>query len=173
MVRNDKVSREIFKDISQFYDDTAIQALAHSYAAEKWGSRHLILGLTITALSAAISASIFSNDNTLSIAAGIISLILVITSSVATFLNPEQTTNAHFKAKLAYQTIADKAYLLYRVDYGYKDKPISEICEPFSQLIKEKDDVRKISPRIPIKYLRQAHKEWERTVKHDKPTPDI
>jgi hypothetical protein len=155
------------------WSESTAQALAHAYASEYWGRNYLILGVTITTISAAISASIFVSYSSLAFLAGILSLILVITSSMSTFLNPDQKTNAHFKAKNLYEGLADRAAMLYFVDFKLKKINQEQGYETYYQLIKERDRARKVSPRVPMKYMRRACKECLIMEKEGTPLADL
>lgn len=152
---------KIFGLSYDLYYEAKEQALAHTYAADYWGGSHLALGLTITALSAAVSASIFATYEFLTIIGGALSLLLVVISAVSTFLNPDQRTSSHQKSKTIYQGIADRAKALYQVDLQLREQTVEDLCETYEQLMDEMIETRKNSPRVPMRHFKRIEKEKE------------
>ena len=156
----DVLNRKKIYDLStDLYIDAKVEALAHTYAADYWGGSHLALGLTITALSAAVSASIFSTYAFLGIIGGGLSLLLVVISAVSTFLNPDQRTTSHQKSKVLYTGIAERAKALYEVDLELREQKPDDLCETYEKLLKEMDETRKNSPRVPMRHFKRIEKE--------------
>lgn len=133
-------------------NDATVEWIGYGRAAEYWGGSYLYLGLAITVLSAAVSASIFSKSGYFAAAGGFISLVLVVISSVSTFLNPDQRTNRYYKAKARYQGLADRARLFSTVDMELKMESVDELCKKYQELEKEMEKLRTSSPRIARRY---------------------
>jgi hypothetical protein len=80
-------------------------------------------------------------------------------SAVSTFLNPDQRTNSHRKAKTLYDGIADRAKALYEVDLQLRNKSVEDLCTEYERLLKERDEAGKNSPRLPMRHLNRAIEE--------------
>lgn len=156
---------EIFTQVANMsyglYKEANLQALAHLYAANYWGGSYLFLGIAITTLSAAVSASIFSESGYFAVVGGFISLLLVIISALSTFLNPDQRTNLHHKAYTHYLGLSGRAKAFYSIDLKLRKKTIEELCLVYQDLAKELEELRNSSPRLPIRHIDRAIKDWK------------
>lgn len=149
------ISRKLWKD-------TSICAEEHALSAETWGRYHLWLGIIATGISAIVGGGIFTDNDSLVLLAGILSLILVTVSALATFLNAEQRSTAHYQAGTAYRVLSHKAELLVDIDLKLQGKKTEEIAAALNELIAERDDLTKKSPRVSNRYHKTAVKNWEK-----------
>jgi hypothetical protein len=136
------------------YEECNKYADAHDRAAELWGNMHLILGTMATVISAVIGAGIFAKSTDLVTAAGILSLILVVLTALSTFLNSEQRSAAHFKAKTDFAVLSHdvKAYvdIYVRVKHEKLDQLILKV-EGFDARM---DDLLQKTPRLSRYYFK-------------------
>jgi hypothetical protein len=158
--------RKVFDTVSEIarnlWRDTTVQAEAHTLAAGSWGGYHFWLGILSTAISAAVGAGIFSESPIYVIAAGILSLILVVISAVSTFLNSEQRSIAHHKAGTSFRVLSNRAQLLVDIDLKLRQKSDEELADQLKELSDERDGLLKSSPRVSNRHHKAATGVWER-----------
>jgi len=143
------------------WSDATVSAEAHFFAADQWGGYHLLLGLIATTLSAAVGASIFSENEILAVVAGVISLVLVVVTSLSTFLNPEKRSASHYTAGTSFRVVANKAEHLTSIDLKLREKDAKELADELRRLTDERDELTKNSPRVPHRHRMHATKDWE------------
>ena len=171
------VDHKVAELSENLFIDSKVNSIAHGHAAEYWGGAYLFLGLTITTLSAIVSASIFSEFAELEIAGAILSLFLVVLSAVSTFLNPDQRTNAHMTAKALYGKIAHGAITLFNVNLTLRKNPVDKLCDTYERLVNEYNEAEKNSPRLPNRHANRAKKDFQATyqkkVQSEKPAKKV
>jgi hypothetical protein len=164
--REQKETYEKVNSISQiYYKETSIYADAYKLAAEDWGTSHFSFGITVTTLSAITGAGIFSGSAVAALVAGILSVVLVVISAVATFLNAEKKSNDYYKAAIDYQCLSNKAETLVDIDLKLNEKEVKDLAASLKKLKDDRDELIKISPRVPVRYYNKASDYYNRTQK--------
>jgi hypothetical protein len=95
---------EIIREASRIEESALHSAKGHFKAAALWGHFHLAVGLPMVALAAVAGASAFARIDQDKSLAGILSLIVVVLSSITTFLNPNKRASDHLNAANKYDT---------------------------------------------------------------------
>ena len=81
----------------------------HETAADRWGAVNYGLGLPIVVLAAVASTSALASFDKSNVVAGILALIVAVLSALATFLNPQKTSELHRTASMNYLALAFRA----------------------------------------------------------------
>lgn len=136
-------------------------ALAQFYLANKWADRHLQLGFSSTLLSVIAGTSLLSGsqfslrifqfsikNETL---AGLFALAASALIAGSTFLNPNRRSQDHYNAATSFLDISDKARFLSEVESRMRKKTNEQLKDELFELIKQRGELTKDSPRIPTK----------------------
>jgi len=146
---------------ADLWKDTYVSAMGHMFAADSWTNIHLGLGITSTVLSAAIGASIFSQAEHLIAISGVISLIIVVATALATFLNAEKRSVSHHQVGANYLALSNKVAVLVQVDLILRKKTEKDLADQLTKLSQEREELTKDSPPLSARFRDRAKKQWD------------
>lgn len=122
-------------------------AKGHFSASRIWGNFHVAIGLLISILSALVAAFIFSKDHYAVI--GYLSLLVVILSSIATFLNPNDKASNHKIAGDKNYALNDKARVFWTIDCWEQGVTDEILTRKLKDLSENRININSDSPSIP------------------------
>lgn len=143
-----KTREEIVKEAKRIEESALFSSKGHFKAAALWGQFHIAFGLPMVVLAAVAGASAFSQfdkDNTL---AGFLSIIVVVLSSISTFLNPHKKASEHLMAGNKYDALLNKVRIFRTIECWDEtsDQVLSERLKRHSE---DKSTLNQNSPQIP------------------------
>lgn len=143
-----KTRGEIVKEAKRIEESALFSSKGHFKAAALWGQFHIALGLPMVVLAAVAGASAFArfdSDNTLT---GILSIIVVVLSSISTFLNPNRKASEHLNAGNKYDALLNKVRIFRTIECWDEssDQVVSERLKRHSE---DKGTLNQNSPQIP------------------------
>ena len=137
--------------------DAYILATAHFYRANYWGIVYLIMGMTSIIFSLFAGTSLLYGSEGLEKIAGILALISSIIIAVSTFIKPHKQEQDHSRAGSSFISLYYNVRVFCEVETIIrKTEDEEQILSKLRELIEERDEIDKISPRIPKKTWRKA-----------------
>lgn len=143
-----KTKEEVIKEAKRIEETLLYSAKGHFVASYILTKVHLALGIPIVILSALAGASALSQFDPNHIWAGASSLLVVILSSVMTFLNPNEKSEIHRKAGNNYDSLMNKTRIFWSIDCwrNESEKILTEKLRLFSD---QKSKLNDDCPQIP------------------------
>ncbi len=138
---------EVIKEAKRIEEATLYSTRGHFTASRIWSNFHIIIGLLISVLSA-IAASLTFTDGHY-IVVGILSLLVMILSGVATFLNPNDRANNHKIAGDKHYAINNRARVFWTIDCWEQDVTDQILTQKLRDLSETKIKINSESPQIP------------------------
>jgi|SRR3989344_461136 len=138
---------EIIKEAKRIEESALYSAKGHYSAARVWESFHIVIGLSIAILSGIVAAFIFSNDYRIFM--GYLSLLVIILSGIATFLNPNDRANNHKIAGDKNYALNSRSRIFWTIDcweQGITDEVLTKTLKDLSEI---RIKINSESPRIP------------------------
>lgn len=152
-----KAKEEIIKESKRIEESLLHSSKGHFSAARFWKNFHLWLGIPIVVLSGVLSASAFGKFDKDHWIAGILSLIVVGLSSIMTFLNPNEKSNAHLNAGNNYDGLMNKVRIFWTIEC-WREESEQVITAQLKSLSEQKSKLNKSCPQIPKWAYRVAKK---------------
>lgn len=130
--------------------DAHTLSTAHFYRANYWGLVYLVMGAASIIFSLIAGTSLLYGSVGLEMVAGIFALFSSIIIAVSTFVKPQKQEQDHSRAGSSFISLYYKVRVFCEVESiiqktGDDVKIISEL----HKLIEERDEIDKMSPRIP------------------------
>lgn len=152
-----KTKEEVIKEAKRIEEALLYSSKGHFAAGYLWTRSHLFLGIPIVILSALAGASALSQFDPNHVWAGVISLIVVVLSSIMTFLNPNEKSEIHRKAGNNYDALMNKIRIFWSIDCWREDseKVLTEKLRLFSE---HKSKLNDECPQVPWWAYRIAKK---------------
>lgn len=143
-----KTKVEIIKEAMRIEESALLSSKGHFNAAALFGKVHISLGLPMVVLAAVAGASAFSRfdkDGTLT---GALAIVVVILSSISTFLNPNKRASEHLNAGNKYDALLNKVRIFRTIECWEQssDQVLSERLKRHSE---DKTTLNQNSPQIP------------------------
>jgi len=168
-----RTREEIIREAKRIEESVLYSSKGHFKAAALWGQFHIILGLPMVVLAAVAGASAFAQlakDRTL---AGILSIIVVVLSSITTFLNPNKKASEHLNAGNKYDALMNKIRI-FRIIECWEETSDQVLSERLKRHSEDKTVLNQGSPQIPWPAYRLAKRgirRGEADFEVDKPLP--
>lgn len=166
-----RTKEEIIREAKRIEESALHSAKGHFKAAALWGQFHMAMGLPMVVLAAVAGASAFAKLDQDKNLAGILSLIVVVLSSVSTFLNPNKKASEHLNAGNKYDSLLNKVRIFRTIEcWEHSDDVLSDRIKRHSE---DKNVLNQSSPQIPwLARMMAKHgiKTGEADYEVDKPT---
>ncbi|HWA24345.1 MAG TPA: SLATT domain-containing protein [Lacunisphaera sp.] len=168
-----KAKEEIVKEAKRIEESALHSAKGHFRAATLWGQFHITIGLPMVVLAAVAGASAFAKLDQDKSLAGILSIVVVVLSSVSTFLNPNKKSTDHLNAANKYDNLLNRVRIFRTIECWQEtnDQALGEKLKRFSD---DKAMLNQSSPQIPwLAYVmaKRGIKQGEADYEVDKPKP--
>ena len=168
-----KTKEELIKEAKRIEESSLYSSKGHFKAASMWGQFHIVLGLPMVVLAAVAGASAFAQYDTEKNLAGVLSIVVVVLSSISTFLNPNKRAAEHLNYANKYDALLNKVRIFRTIECWEEssDQVLSERLKRFSE---DKSTLNQNSPQIPwAAYMlaKQGIKHGEAQYQVDENTP--
>lgn len=143
-----KTREEIIKEAKRIEEGALFSSKGHFKAAALWGQFHIGLGLPMVVLAAVAGAAAFAQFDSDTTLTGVLSIIVVVLSSISTFLNPNKKASEHLNAGNKYDALLNKVRIFRTIECWDEssDQILSERLKRHSE---DKSILNQISPQIP------------------------
>ncbi len=138
---------EIIKEAKRIEESTLYSAKSHFTATRMWGNFHIIIGLLISVLSAIDAAFVFSEHHYTLV--GYLSLLVIVLSGIATFLNPNDRAGNHKTAGDKYYALNNRARVFWTIECWEQGVGDEILTRGLKDLSESKIKVNSDSPQIP------------------------
>ncbi len=142
-----KPKQEVIKEAQRIEESLLHSSKGHYAAASRWAGFNLTVGLTMAIISAIAGAAAFRLWDTSGVLAGICSFIVVVLSSLITFLNPNERASAHRNAGHSYDALMNKVRIFYTIECWRTEEDI--LADKIVRLSEAKDELNAKCPQIP------------------------
>jgi len=139
---------KIINEAKRIEEDSLFSAKGHFYAAQKWASVHLWLGVPAAILAAIAGASALSQFENHNIIAGVLAIIVSALSAVATFLNPNEKSILHHNSGNQYNNLRNSARIFSEINLDLLSKE-DDILHELKKLNEQRSELNQKSPQIP------------------------
>ena len=149
-----KPKEEIIKEAKRLHENCLVTSKSHFVAAHFWNNFHLWLGIPTVILAAVSGTSAFIEYKTI---AFILSIIVVVFTSVTTFLNPKEKANAHLIAGNNYDSLLTRLRIFWSIDCWSEDSDeiLTDNLKRFSE---ERERLNRDCPQPPKLAYEKAKK---------------
>jgi hypothetical protein len=111
-----KAHDEIVKEAARIEEAALYSSKGHFKSAELWGWSHMALGLPTVVLAAVVGAAAFARLDEDGQVAGYLSIVVVVLTSIATFLNPNKKASEHLHAGNKYDALLNKVRIFRTIE---------------------------------------------------------
>lgn len=163
---------EVIKEAQRIEESALHSSKGHFNEAAIAGWLHVILGLPMVVLAAITGAAAFTKFDQQGILTGVLSIIIVVLSSINTFLNPNKKATDHLNAGNRYEALLNKVRIFRTIECWEQesDQVLSERLKRYSE---DKSTLNQNSPQIGWLAYRMAKwgiRNGEANFEVDKPT---
>lgn len=167
-----KTKSAIIDEAKRIEENCQYTAKGHFEAAQFWSKFHLWIGIpsfVLAGISGAFAFAQFLYSNVLS---GSLSLIVVVLTSITTFLNPKDRANYHLNAGNNYDSLLTKVRIFWTIDCKGEDSD-SVLAAKLKDFSDERDKLNRECIQVPkgaYKKAKEGIEAGETTYKVDKIT---
>ena len=108
-----KPREEVIKEAKRLYEDCLHSSKSHFVEARFWQNLHLWIGVPSVILAGVTGTLAFADVKLL---AGILSMVIVVLTSITTFLNPKEQASSHLTAANNYDSLMTKLRIFWSID---------------------------------------------------------
>lgn len=137
--------KEVIKESKRIEEDCINSSKGHYVTANFWSNFHLIVGIPSVVLAGIAGTAAFVN---LPVVAGVISIIVTILTSIATFLNPKDRASSHFTAGNNYNSLQSAIRRFWSIKCK-NEEPIESLIHKLEEYSLTKDRLNRDSSQIP------------------------
>jgi hypothetical protein len=148
---------KIVEEAKRIENDTLYSAKGHYEAAEYWTRFHLTIGIPTAILSAIAGASALAQFDNHNIIAGFLAIIVAALTAVATFLNPNEKSNAHQNVGNKYNALRNHVHVFCNIDSSVENSE-QELIKQLKELARQRDELNQDSPPISSWAYKKAQK---------------
>lgn len=159
----------IIDEAKRIEENCQLTAKGHFEAAQYWSEFHLWIGVPSFVLAGIAGAFAFAKFECSNVLSGILSLIVVVLTSVTTFLNPKDRSNSHLTAGNNYDSLLTRARIFWTIDCREEESD-SVLNTRLKDLSNERDKLNRECLQVPKRAYSKAKKgieEGEATYKVD------
>lgn len=142
-----KPKEEIIKEAKRLYENCLYTSKSHFIEARFWQNLHLWIGIPTVILAGIAGTLAFADCRQ---TAGGLSIVIVVLTSITTFLNPKEQANSHLSAANNYDSLMTKARIFWSIDCWREDSGdiLTDRLKAYSQ---ERDKLNRECPQ-PFKW---------------------
>jgi len=116
-----KSKDEIIREAKRLYENCLYTSKSHFIEARFWQNLHLWIGIPTVIMAGIAGTLAFAEFRTL---AGVLSMVIVVLTSITTFLNPKEQANSHRTAGNNYDSLMTKARMFWSIDCWREDSDV-------------------------------------------------
>lgn len=146
MITEEKKAK-IREEAKHIEKDALYSAKGHYEEANYWVRFHLLLGVPAAVLAAIAGASALAQFDNHALVAGFLSILVAALTGIATFLNPNEKSNAHQSVGTKYTALRNKTRQFYNLDMDVEESE-KDLIEQLKALAKLRDELNEASPPI-------------------------
>lgn len=147
----------IIEEAKRIEENCLYTAKGHFNTAQFWTNFNLLLGVPIVVLAAISSASLLSKFYYYNIIASILSMIILVLTSISTFLNPNERANNHLKSGNNYDSLLSRIRIFWSIDCR-KENSDEILSEKLKDLSDRRDRLNRECPQVPPWAYKKAKK---------------
>lgn len=138
-----KPKEEIIREAKRLFENCLHTSKSHFVEARFWRNSHLWIGIPTVILAGIAGTLAFSDVKLLS---GILSMVVVVLTSITTFLNPKEQANAHLTAGNNYDSLMTKLRTFWSIDCWREDAD-AILMERLKAYSEERDRLNRECPQ--------------------------
>lgn len=142
-----KTREEIIKEAKRIEESALYSSKGHFSAAALSGWLHVVLGLPMVILAALAGASAFTRYDKDGVVTGFLSIVIVVLSSINTFLNPNKKVAEHMNAGNRYDALLNKIRI-FRTIECWEENSDQVLSERLKRHSEDKSVLNQNSPQI-------------------------
>lgn len=143
-----KPQEEIIKEAKRLYENCLYSSKSHFVVAGFWGDFHLWIGIPTVILAGTSGTLAFAEFQYHSTIAGILSIIVVVLTSVATFLNPKERASTHLSAGNNYDSLLTRLRIFWSIDC-WRENSEDILTDKLKVFSEERDRLNRECPQPP------------------------
>lgn len=116
-----KPREEIIKEAKRLYENCLYTSKSHFIEAHFWQNLHLWIGIPTVIMAGIAGTLAFAEFRQL---AGALSIVIVVLTSITTFLNPKEQAYSHLTAGNNYDALMTKARIFWSIDCWREDSDV-------------------------------------------------
>jgi hypothetical protein len=144
----------IIKEAKRLEENILYTSKGHFVASHFWSHFHLWIGVPtviLAAIAGTISFAQFENHN---IITGILAIIVVILTSITTFLNPKERADTHFLSGNKYDSLLSRIRIFWTIECRNENSE-NILTDNLKVLAHERDRLNRECPQVPkLAYLK-------------------
>jgi hypothetical protein len=142
-----KPKEEIIREAKRLCENCLHTSKSHFMEARFWQNLHLWIGIPTVILAGVAGTLAFADVRQLS---GVLSMVVVVLTSITTFLNPKEQANTHLTAGNNYDSLMTKLRIFWSIDCWREDSDdiLTERLKTYSE---ERDSLNRECPQ-PFKW---------------------
>lgn len=152
-----KTKAAIIDEAKRIEENCQHTAKGHFEAAQFWSDFHLCVGIPSVVLAGIAGAAAFAKIDQNNIVAGILSLIVVVLTSITTFLNPKDRSNSHLSAGNNYDSLLTKVRIFWTIDCRGDDSD-SVLASKLKDFSDQRDKLNRECLQVPKRAYEKAKK---------------
>lgn len=149
-----KPKEEIIREAKRLYENCLYTSKSHFIEARLWQSLHLWIGVPTVIIAGVAGTLAFADFRQI---AGSLSILLVVLTSITTFLNPKEQANSHLTAGNNYDALMTKARIFWSIECWQEDSDII-LTDRIKSHSEERDRLNREYPQPSKWAYRQAKK---------------
>lgn len=138
----------VLEEAKRIEENCLHSAKGHFVVAHFWNNFHLWLGIPSVVLAALAGAAAFAKFDTDNIIAGILSIIVVVLTSITTFLNPKERSSVHLTSGNNYDSLLTRARIFWTIECS-RENSEEILTSRLKDLSDHRDRLNRESPQIP------------------------
>lgn len=155
------ISKEvIIKEAKRIYENCLYASKSHFIAADFWTNFHLWIGIPTVILAGIAGTLAFANFNCHDIIAGVISIIIIVFTSITTFLNPKERANIHLKSGNNYDSLLSNVRIFWTIEC-WREGPEELLADKLKDFADHRNGLNRDCPQPPSWAYRKAKKAIE------------
>lgn len=143
-----KPLEEIIKEAKRLFENCLYSSKSHFVAADYWSSFHLWIGVPTVILAGISGTLAFAEFQYHNVLAGILAMIVVVLTSITTFLNPKEKAIAHLTAGNNYDSLLTRLRVFWSIDC-WNERSEAVLTDKLKTFSAERDRLNRECPQPP------------------------
>ncbi|MFX0202436.1 MAG: SLATT domain-containing protein [Candidatus Hodarchaeota archaeon] len=147
----------IVREAKRIEENCLYTSKSHFAASYVWEKCNLCIGIPTVILAAIAGTLAFTNLPKLSIASGILAIVVAILTGIATFLNPKEKANNHFTSGNNYDSLLSKVRIFWTIDCR-RENSEEVLTDQLKYFSEQRDRLNRDCPQPPRWAYKKAKK---------------
>jgi hypothetical protein len=140
--------KEIIKEAKRIEENCLHTSRSHFKAAQFWTNFHLWMGIPTVILAGIAGTLAFADFRHHDTYAGILAMVIVVFTSVTTFLNPKERANIHLTSGNNYDSLLSRVRIFHTIDCR-TENPEELLADRLKSFADERDRLNRDCPQPP------------------------